>query len=116
MVRLGAGIVADVVDIRVEDGAVVCVSPKLGGALDHDVRVAPARLRRSRPFGRTRSRRRPAARARRSCTLEKPPARRTRPRSSATSKKAPANWRSRKRRSSLRAGVGSAARNRSTRC
>jgi electron transfer flavoprotein alpha subunit len=33
MVRLGAGMVADVVDIQVEDGAVVCVSPKLGGAL-----------------------------------------------------------------------------------
>jgi len=33
MVRLGAGMVADVVDVRVEEGAVVCVSPKLGGAL-----------------------------------------------------------------------------------
>jgi electron transfer flavoprotein alpha subunit len=33
VVRLGAGIVADVVDMKVEDGAVVCVSPKLGGVL-----------------------------------------------------------------------------------
>jgi electron transfer flavoprotein alpha subunit len=31
--RLRAGIVADVVEIRIEDGAAVCVSPKLGGAL-----------------------------------------------------------------------------------
>jgi electron transfer flavoprotein alpha subunit len=33
MVRLQAGIVADVVDITVEQGSVRCVSPKLGGAL-----------------------------------------------------------------------------------
>ncbi|MBV9333083.1 MAG: electron transfer flavoprotein subunit alpha/FixB family protein [Candidatus Eremiobacteraeota bacterium] len=33
IVRLGAGIVADVVELSVEDGAVVCVSPKLGGVL-----------------------------------------------------------------------------------
>ncbi|MFZ0032514.1 MAG: electron transfer flavoprotein subunit alpha/FixB family protein [Candidatus Cybelea sp.] len=33
VVRLSAGIVADIVEIRVDDGAVVCVSPKLGGAL-----------------------------------------------------------------------------------
>ena len=33
MVRLQAGMVADVVDIQVEDGTAVCVSPKLGGAL-----------------------------------------------------------------------------------
>jgi electron transfer flavoprotein alpha subunit len=33
LVRLGAGVVADVVDFKVEDGAVVCTSPKLGGAL-----------------------------------------------------------------------------------
>src|SRR5579863_6625729 len=33
LARLSAGIVADVVEIRVEDGTVVCVSPKLGGAL-----------------------------------------------------------------------------------
>ena len=33
MVRLGAGMIADVVEIDVEDGTVVCVSPKLGGAL-----------------------------------------------------------------------------------
>jgi electron transfer flavoprotein alpha subunit len=33
LVRLGAGIVADVVEARVDDGAVVCVSPKLGGVL-----------------------------------------------------------------------------------
>jgi electron transfer flavoprotein alpha subunit len=33
VVRLKAGVVADVVDIQVEDGVVVCVSPKLGGAL-----------------------------------------------------------------------------------
>ncbi len=46
MARLGAGIVADVVDVHVEGGAVICVSPKLGGALVTDVRAAPARLRR----------------------------------------------------------------------
>jgi electron transfer flavoprotein alpha subunit len=33
MVRLEAGITADVIDFKVEDGAVACVSPKLGGAL-----------------------------------------------------------------------------------
>ncbi|MGA8097642.1 MAG: electron transfer flavoprotein subunit alpha/FixB family protein [Candidatus Cybelea sp.] len=33
VVRLSAGIVADVVEVRVDDGAVVCVSPKLGGVL-----------------------------------------------------------------------------------
>jgi electron transfer flavoprotein alpha subunit len=33
LVRLGAGIVADVVEVDVKEGAVVCVSPKLGGAL-----------------------------------------------------------------------------------
>lgn len=33
LVRLGAGIVADVVEIAVEDGSVSCVSPKLGGVL-----------------------------------------------------------------------------------
>jgi electron transfer flavoprotein alpha subunit len=33
MVRLRAGIVADVVEIRVENGMVACVSPKLGGVL-----------------------------------------------------------------------------------
>lgn len=31
--RLRAGIVADVVEVSVEDGAVLCVSPKLGGVL-----------------------------------------------------------------------------------
>lgn len=33
MVRLGAGIVADVVGIQIESGEIVCVSPKLGGVL-----------------------------------------------------------------------------------
>jgi electron transfer flavoprotein alpha subunit len=33
LVRLSAGIVADVVEIRIEDGTAVCVSPKLGGVL-----------------------------------------------------------------------------------
>ena len=33
VVRLSAGIVADAVEVRVDDGAVVCVSPKLGGVL-----------------------------------------------------------------------------------
>ncbi len=33
MVRLSAGIVADVVELSVDNGSVVCVSPKLGGAL-----------------------------------------------------------------------------------
>ncbi len=42
MVRLGAGIVADVVEVRVEDGSVVCVSPKLGGALITTCALRPA--------------------------------------------------------------------------
>jgi electron transfer flavoprotein alpha subunit len=42
MVRLGAGVVADVVDVRVADGAVVCVSPKLGGALVTTCALRPA--------------------------------------------------------------------------
>ncbi len=33
VVRLNAGIVADVVDVQISGGEVVCVSPKLGGAL-----------------------------------------------------------------------------------
>jgi electron transfer flavoprotein alpha subunit len=33
LVRLHAGIVADVVEVRAEGGAVLCTSPKLGGAL-----------------------------------------------------------------------------------
>ncbi len=33
MVRLGAGIVADVTDFKIEGGSVACTSPKLGGAL-----------------------------------------------------------------------------------
>jgi len=33
MVRLAAGIVADVVDVAVDRGAVVCISPKLGGVI-----------------------------------------------------------------------------------
>ncbi len=41
--RLRAGIVADVVEVRVEDdGAVVCVSPKLGGALTTQCALLPA--------------------------------------------------------------------------
>jgi len=42
MVRLGAGIVADVVEVSVEAGAVVCVSPKLGGALVTHCALQPA--------------------------------------------------------------------------
>jgi electron transfer flavoprotein alpha subunit len=42
MVRLGAGIVADVVDFKVEDGAVLCTSPKLGGALITNCALRPA--------------------------------------------------------------------------
>ena len=33
LVRLAAGVVADVVEIRIEDGTAICVSPKLGGVL-----------------------------------------------------------------------------------
>lgn len=40
--RLGAGIVADVVEITVEAGAVACVSPKLGGALITTCALRPA--------------------------------------------------------------------------
>jgi electron transfer flavoprotein alpha subunit len=42
MVRLGAGMVADVVEVAVEEGAVVCVSPKLGGALVTRCALRPA--------------------------------------------------------------------------
>jgi electron transfer flavoprotein alpha subunit len=42
LVRLGAGVVADVVDFKVEDGAVVCTSPKLGGALITQCALRPA--------------------------------------------------------------------------
>jgi len=42
IVRLGAGIVADVVEVNVEDGAVLCISPKLGGALVTDCALRPA--------------------------------------------------------------------------
>jgi electron transfer flavoprotein alpha subunit len=42
LVRLGAGIVADVVDFKIDDGAVVCVSPKLGGALITECALRPA--------------------------------------------------------------------------
>lgn len=41
MVRLGAGIVADVVDLKVEGGAVVCVSAKLGGAIVTNCALRP---------------------------------------------------------------------------
>jgi electron transfer flavoprotein alpha subunit len=41
MVRLGAGIVADVVDLKVEGDAVVCVSPKLGGAIVTNCALRP---------------------------------------------------------------------------
>ncbi len=44
-VRLSAGIVADVVEIRIEEGAAVCVSPKLGGVL-----ITSCALR-SAPYG-----------------------------------------------------------------
>lgn len=42
VVRLGAGIVADVVEVSVEDGAVLCVSPKLGGVLVTHCALRPA--------------------------------------------------------------------------
>jgi electron transfer flavoprotein alpha subunit len=40
--RLGAGIVADVTDFRIESGSVECVSPKLGGALITTCALKPA--------------------------------------------------------------------------
>ena len=42
IVRLGAGIVADAVEVNVEGGTVVCVSPKLGGALVTHCALLPA--------------------------------------------------------------------------
>lgn len=42
MVRLDAGIVADVVDVQVADDAVICTSPKLGGALVTKCALRPA--------------------------------------------------------------------------
>jgi electron transfer flavoprotein alpha subunit len=42
VVRLSAGVVADVVEVRVEDGAVLCTSPKLGGALITTCALRPA--------------------------------------------------------------------------
>jgi electron transfer flavoprotein alpha subunit len=41
MVRLKAGIVADIVDLKVEGDAVVCVSPKLGGAIVTNCALRP---------------------------------------------------------------------------
>jgi electron transfer flavoprotein alpha subunit len=40
--RLGAGIAADVTDFKVENGAVECVSPKMGGALITVCAIEPA--------------------------------------------------------------------------
>ena len=42
MVRLDCGLVADVVEIRFENGAPVCVSPKLGGVLVTNCLLRPA--------------------------------------------------------------------------
>jgi electron transfer flavoprotein alpha subunit len=42
MVRLNAGIVADVVDVQVSGDEVVCVSPKLGGALVTSCALRPS--------------------------------------------------------------------------
>jgi electron transfer flavoprotein alpha subunit len=42
MVRLAAGIVADVVDVTIDEGALVCVSPKLGGVLVTHCALRPA--------------------------------------------------------------------------
>lgn len=42
MVRLGAGMVADVVDLQLEGDAVVCTSPKLGGAIVTQCALRPA--------------------------------------------------------------------------
>lgn len=42
MVRLDAGMVADVVEVKPDLGAVVCVSPKLGGALVTHCALKPA--------------------------------------------------------------------------
>ncbi len=41
LARLGAGIVADVVDVRIEGGEVICVSPKLGGAMVTECALRP---------------------------------------------------------------------------
>lgn len=41
-VRLSAGIVADVVDVRIEESGVVCVSPKLGGVLITSCALRPS--------------------------------------------------------------------------
>ncbi len=42
MVRLGAGVVADVVDVQIAGGEVVCVSPKLGGVLITSCALRPS--------------------------------------------------------------------------
>jgi electron transfer flavoprotein alpha subunit len=44
VVRLAAGVVADVVEVSVDDGAVVCVSPKLGGVLITQCALRPAQF------------------------------------------------------------------------
>jgi electron transfer flavoprotein alpha subunit len=41
MVRLSAGIAADVTDFKIDDGVVVCTSPKLGGALITNCALRP---------------------------------------------------------------------------
>ncbi len=47
VVRLNAGIVADVVEVRVDDDAIVCVSPKLGGVMITSCALRSRRVRHS---------------------------------------------------------------------
>ena len=113
--RLGAGIVADVADFRIEGAEVDCISPKLGGAIVTDCALRPGDygVATVRPNAFAAA---PGGAGAEIRPLEKPAGKRMRRSSRATSKKAPASSRSRKPRSSLPAAAVLAGRNPSIRC
>ena len=90
MVRLGAGIVADVVDVQIDGGEVDLRLAEAGRRFDYELRAATRASTASQRFGRARLPRRPAAPALRS-SRSRSRRRPTRPPSSATSRRAPAS-------------------------
>ena len=114
--RLEAGIGADVTDFTIEDGARRVHVAENGRRADHDLRDQAGRLRhRDRPPERLRG---SAGRQRGSRAAAREAGRQNATAAivEQTSKKARANSRWRKRRSSWQAAAGLAGRNRSTRC
>ncbi len=110
MVRLDAGVVADVVEVTPDQGAVLCVSPKLGGALITQcaLRTADYGVVTVRPNAFAVETGGAGARVEQ---IASPPPSAIRPQSTVTSRRAPASLRSRRHRLSSRAGEGSAGRN-----